>query len=188
MNLLVLILTESVLDKPDSESFIEKVIPNFWAFLVQFIAFIIMILIVIKFAYKPVANFLRKRREYVESNLNEALNKNKEADLNLEQTKSNLQSSQKEAIQIIQDAKKQAELERSQMLEDTNKDIAARRIKAEEELEISKEKALKEMHDDVIDIAMEATKNILNRNISEQDDQKLLDDFVDDLIDEKVEK
>ena len=55
---LILILSDSAIGKPESSDFIDKVIPNFWAFLVQLIAFIFMILIVIKFAYKPVSNFL----------------------------------------------------------------------------------------------------------------------------------
>ncbi len=187
MKILSIILLTNELQQPKQEDFISKVIPNFWAFLVQLIAFIIMILIVIKFAYKPIAKFLQKRKEYIESNLKEAGEKNEEASRNLEESKSNLRSSQVEAVQIIQNAKIEAEKERSAILEETNQDIAAKRMQAQEDLELEKNKALKEMHDDVVDIAMEATKNILNREVTETDDKHLLDDFVDDLIEEKVE-
>lgn len=184
----ILILTEDAIGKPESSDFIQKVIPNFWAFLVQLIAFVIMILIVIKFAYKPVSAFLAKRHEYVNNNLKEAEEKNLEASRNLEETKANLQGSQKEAIQIIQDARKQAEVQRSEILEEANKDVAKTKAKAMEDIEVAKNKAIREMHDEVIDIAMEATKNILGREVNDNDDKAMLDDFVNDLIDQSTNK
>lgn len=185
---IILFLSDSAIGKPESSDFVEKVIPNFWAFLVQLIAFILMMVIVIKLAYKPVSNFLAKRKEYVNNNLKEAEIKNEEASRNLEETKANLQGSQKEAIQIIQDARKQAEVQRGEILEEANKDAEKAKIKAMEDIEIAKNKAMKEMHDEVIDIAMEATKNILNREVNANDDKAMLDDFVSELIDKSTNK
>lgn len=59
--MLILILSDG-LTLPNGEDFVNKVFPNIWAFLVQLFAFIIMSLIVIKFAYKPVSNFLKKEK------------------------------------------------------------------------------------------------------------------------------
>ena len=185
---IILLLEAEGIEIPNGDDFVSKLIPNLWAFLVQFIAFIIMILIVIKLAYKPIAKFIQARKEYVRNNLEEARIKNEEASRNLEETKTNLQSSQKEAIQIIQDAKREANKEREQILEETKKEISLKHAKAQEDIRIEQEKAIKEMHDDVIDIALEATKNILGREVSEKDDKALLDSFVSNLIEEKVEK
>ena len=184
---LFMFLEAEGIGKPESSDFVSKVIPNFWAFLVQLIAFIIMILIVIKFAYKPVSKFLEERRKIVNDNLTEAEEKNREADKNLEEAKVKKQETQKEAIQIIQDAKKQAEIERGAILEETNQALARSRAKAMEDLEIAKAKAMKEMHDEVVDIAMEATKSILSREVNNQDDKALLNNFVNDLINKKDE-
>ena len=67
MEFIKLILSDG-LGLPSGEDFVNKVFPNIWAFLVQLIAFIIMAVIVVKFAYKPVKNFLNKRREYIANN------------------------------------------------------------------------------------------------------------------------
>ncbi|MBQ7275879.1 MAG: F0F1 ATP synthase subunit B [Bacilli bacterium] len=182
-NLFIFLAEENAIGKPESNDFISKVIPNFWAFLVQLFAFIIMIIIVIKFAYKPVSKFLAERKRIVNDNLTEAEEKNKEANKNLEEAKIKRQETQKEAIQIIQDAKKEAEAERGAILEDANQALAKTRAKAMEDIELAKAKAMKEMHDEVVDIAMEATKNILGREVNNNDDKALLDDFVSDLID-----
>lgn len=183
--LFINLFLEGGLNMPSTEDFLSKVIPNLWAFLVQLFAFIIMVLIAIKFGYKPVKKFLDSRKAYIANNLEEAKSKNEEANRNLEETKAKLQGSEKEAIQIIQEAKKAAEAEREQILEETKKDIATKHQKAQEDIRIEQEKVMKEMHDDVVDIAIEATKNILNREVSSGDDKALLDNFVSDLIDEK---
>lgn len=178
----ILVLSDEGINLPSGDDFVSKLIPNLWTFLVQLFAFIIMILVVIKLAYKPVSKFLQKRKEYVENNLNEAKVKNEEATRNLEETKANLQSSKKEAIQIIQSAKKEAENERDAILEQTKQDIAKKHEKAQEDIRIEQEKAMKEMHDDVVDIAIEATKNILAREVNANDDKALVDSFVDELM------
>ena len=48
---------------PTGEDFVNKVFPNIPSFVVQLAAFIILSIIVIKFAYKPVSKFIKKRRE-----------------------------------------------------------------------------------------------------------------------------
>jgi len=167
---------------PTGEDFISKVFPNIWAFLVQLIAFIIMVIVVIKLAYKPVHKFIEQRREYVERNIREAEEKNAEANKYLEESKQSIQASQKQAIEIIQSANKEAMKQKEIALEETQKEITAKHSKAQEDLKIEQDKALKELHDDVVDIALEATKTILNREVSKEDDKKLVDDFVKDLM------
>ena len=69
--MLIITLSDG-LSLPAGDDFVSKVFPNIWAFLVQLLAFIIMSIIVIKFAYKPVKKFLAQRREYVEEHLSKA--------------------------------------------------------------------------------------------------------------------
>ena len=159
--MLILILSDG-LTLPNGEDFVNKVFPNIWAFLVQLFAFIIMSLIVIKFAYKPVSNFLKKRKDFIDSNLNSAQEKNSEANLKVEEANKKLSSSKKEALQIIEDAQKEA-------------------YKADEDIAKAKEKALHESYNEVCDLALTASESILKREVKYEDNQKLLDDFINDL-------
>lgn len=170
---------------PSGDDFVSKVFPNIWAFLVQLLAFIIMSIIVIKFAYKPVHNFLEKRRNYIQSNLDEAAKKNSEADKNIEMAKSNLNESKKEAIRLVEDAKKEAERQRDILLDETKKELMQKRQEASEDIRKEQEKAIKQVHDDVVDLAYETSKTILKREVNTKDDQKLIDDFVSDLIEKR---
>ena len=184
MEFIKLILSDG-LGLPSGEDFVNKVFPNIWAFLVQLIAFIIMAVIVVKFAYKPVKNFLNKRREYIANNLKEAEDKNLEATKNVEESIASLNSSKKEAIKIIQDAQKEAEVQRDKVFEETKAQIQEKRLQAQEDIKKEQEKAIKQVHDDVVSLAYQATKSILEREVNEDDDKKLVDEFVSDLIEKR---
>lgn len=173
------------IELPSGEDFINKVFPNIWAFLVQLFAFIIMSLIVIKFAYKPVHNFLVKRREYIENNLKEAEEKNKEADKNIKKSVEDLNKSKKESLELIASAKKEAIKEKEQILDQTRKEIALKRLEAQEDIKKEQDKAIKQVHDDVVSLACATSKEILKREVNIDDDQKLIDDFVSDLIEKR---
>ena len=184
MEFIKLILSDG-LGLPSGEDFVNKVFPNIWAFLVQLIAFIIMVFVVIKFAYKPVRKFLDKRREYIANNLKEAEEKNSEANKNIQESITSVNSSKNEAIKIIQDAKKESEIQREKMLEETNAQLQEKRLQAQEDIKKEQEKAIKQVHDDVVSLAYQATKSILEREVNEDDDKKLVDEFVSDLIEKR---
>lgn len=166
---------------PTGGDFVAKVFPNIWAFLAQFIAFIIMAVIVVKFAYKPVHNYLKKRRDFINENLSSAQKQNEEANkLNLE-AENNLNNSRKEALQIIESAQIEAEKEKQKVLEETKKEINNKKLQLEQDLIKQKEKAIQEVQDDVIDLALEASKTLLSREVNSSDNKKLLDDFINNL-------
>ena len=183
-NLIVNFLTAEGIEKPDS-GYIEKVIPNLWSFLVQLLAFIAMIVIFMKFAYKPVKKFLEARREYIAKNIKEAGEKNLEAESNYAKSKEAIVASKKEAIEIVQDAKVEANKQKASILESANDEINKNKQKAKEEIQLEKEKALKEVHDEVVNLAIETSKSILNREISQKDNQKMIDELVDSLKEKK---
>lgn len=173
------------LELPDGEEFVSKVFPNIWAFLVQFLAFIVMMLIVIKFAYKPVSRFLSKRREYIADNLRQADEKNAKAEANVLDSMEQLSRAKKEAVEMIGDAEKEAQKERERLMQQAQEDIARKKEKAREEIEREEQKAIRRVHDEVVSLAYETSKSILQREVSDEDDKKMVDDFVHDLMEKK---
>lgn len=183
MELLLKILTAKEAEGFDMPGgFFEKVFPNIWAFLAQFIAFIILVLVGWKVLYKPVHEFIEKRKEYIKNNLEEAASKNEEASKYLEESKASIAKANKEAIGIIQEAKVESEKQRQVALEEQALELASKRAKAQEDIEHEHEKMLKELHDEVVDLAFEATKSILDREVDKEDNKKLVDSFVDELM------
>ena len=173
------------LSLPTGDDFVSKVFPNIWSFLAQLLAFIIMSIIVIKFAYKPVKKFLAQRREYVEEHLSKAEEATKKAEDNVKETEKNLALSNKQALQIIEEAKTEAEKQKQEILLQAKQEANNKIIQAQQDIEKEKQKAVQEVHDDVVNLALEASKTLLTREVNSSDNQKLLNDFVDELTEEK---
>ncbi|MDD4532260.1 MAG: F0F1 ATP synthase subunit B [Bacilli bacterium] len=159
----------------------EKLVPNLWEFITQLLAFLIMVLIVYKLAYKPVRKFLKSRNAFIKGNLESAQKQNISANQANEKAQKNLNQSRKEAINIVMDAKRQAEEEKGQVIEETKREIAQKRIEAEKDIENQKQKAMEEVHDKIVDIALSASSNLLSREVSSSDNKKLVSQFVDDM-------
>ena len=53
-------------DFMSAKDFIEKLIPNFWSFLIQLLSLIVLIVVIIVFAYKPVKKILKTRQDYID--------------------------------------------------------------------------------------------------------------------------
>lgn len=177
MNSLFLVLFEIKFDGFDD--FINKLIPNWFSFVVQFIALLITILIVVFIAYKPVKKYLTKRKEYVETNIKESEIKLAQSKTNLLVSEETINASNKQANQIINDAKTKAKEEASLILEKTKSEIKQMKQEAEKEIEDAKIEAKQEIQNEMIDVALEASKEILKREINEKDDKKTVKDFID---------
>ena len=180
MNVLITILADESFPI-SGDNITSKLVPNLWAFLTQLIAFILMILIVIKFAYKPVHKFLETRKNYVKDNLESAEKQNKDAQATLDQAHKNLASSKKEASDIIVQAKKQAEEDKSVYNKQLQDELRLKRIAAEKDIALEKQQALEEAKGQMVDIALAASSSLLGRKVDAEADKKYVAQFVEDL-------
>lgn len=168
-------------DIVDPDDIIHKLVPNFWAFLVQLLAFIVLAIIVIKFAYKPVNNYISKRQEYMASKMKEAKEKEIEAETNLKTSKQELNATRANANNIIEKAKQDALKEKETIMMSVNEEIALKHKQAQEEIELEKKQAQEEIKQDIIDVALLASEKVLEREINDDDHQKLVSDFINGL-------
>ena len=160
---------------------IDKLIPNLWAFLAQFIAFVVLAILITKFAYKPIRKFIQTRQEHVQNEVEEAEKKKMEADQAKLDAEKLLNTSRKEATEILKEAEKQKALDREQHLKELDEELKKKRIQAEKDIELEKNKAVQEVKDQIVDIALLASSSILKKNIDEEDNKKIIDEFVDTL-------
>ena len=186
-NLISILILSSVLltscsDAPISgDDFISKISPNLWDFLAVFAAFIVLILIVFFFGYKPIKKLLQKRRDYVEGKINNAEQRENKSKQILSDAEKVLSNSKKEAIEIVEQAKndalKQKEIILNQAKEETK--IEKQKLKNEiaQEIESSKD----EIHHQIVDVALSASEKVLNREVSKEDNSRLVDEFIKSL-------
>ena len=165
--------------------FINKIFPNgYWDFLIQLIAFVILLLLVFFIGYKPVKKMLQKRHDAVNAMIEDAKANQAVAKKAAEESAQVIAEGKEEAQRIVETAKRQAELSAQAILAKAKEDAAIKRQRAEEEIEDAKRASKEEVRQQIVDVAMLASKTLLGREVSSADNARLIEDFVDEMKEE----
>lgn len=160
------------------QSIAEKLGFTLFSFVVQLCATIILILVVVYFAYKPVKKMLKKRADYIESNIADSEKNKVIAEQNVKQSNEMILASKKEASTIIEKANKEALKQRADLVEETKGEIKQMKKDAELDIERSRQETLQAVHEEMVDVALAASREILKREVNKEDNTKLAEDFI----------
>ena len=159
----------------------DKLIPSWTSLVVQFGALVILIFIVIFVAYKPVKKMVKKRQDYIENNIRDS-EKSKAVALQAEKQSSEIVlESKKQAAQIIEEAQIAAKKDREELLNEARLEVTKMKFDAENDIERSKQEALDEIHAEMVDVALAASSEILKREVSDKDNARLAEEFIENL-------
>lgn len=160
------------------DDIISKLIPNWVSFVTQLLAFLVLVAVLIFFAYKPVKKIIKKRQDYIENNIKEAEEAKLTAYKNIAQSEETLTSSKKQANEIIEQAKADALKEKEKIMLKTSKEVSIMKNNAEKDIEQSKIEAKEEIRKEMVGIALDASSEILKRNVTNKDNERLAEDFI----------
>ena len=165
----------------------ENLFTNIYATLAQIVATVVLLVLIIVFAYKPARKFLDKRRELLDKEVTETKKKNEEDDENISKAKAQVLKSKVKAQEVIEQAENDANRRKDEII--ASAEAESKRIisDAQDVIKKQQEEALAEIHDVVVGVALEASSRILEREVTEQDNQKIIDDFVNEVKDENKE-
>lgn len=165
----------------DLKDIADKIIPDDpWAFVVQLTATFLLVLILAKFLVKPVRNYIAARQAYIQGNLDEAANKNKEADEKLLDANTQLKEARVSSKQMVENAKVTALNEKDRIVEETKVEVASMKEKARKDIENERIQMKEQLSKEVIDVALLAASKVVEREVSEKDNKKIIDDFIKD--------
>lgn len=175
----------NVQDELNQETFFNKLFPNPWEALATLIAFIVLLLVVFFFLYKPVKSMLKKRADYVENKIKDAEIREEKSKELLEDASKNLEDSKKQGLEIIEKSKKTALQEKETIINEGKNEAKLQIENAKKEIEQEIEKSKDEIHKEIVDVALSASKEVLKREINDKDEERLIDDFIKDLDKDK---
>lgn len=165
----------------DLKDIADKIIPDDpWAFVVQLTATLVMVLILSKFLVKPVKNYMAARQAYIQGNLDEAANKNQEADAKLADANAQLKDAKVTSKQMVEQAKVTALNEKDRIVEETKNEVASMKEKARKDIENERIQMKEQLSKEVIDVALEAASKVVEREVSKEDNGKIIDSFIKD--------
>ena len=159
----------------------DKLIPNLLSFVIQLSSFIILLLVVFFFAYKPVKKMLNKRADHIQEEIDQAEENHALALKETAEAKTLLADSKVQASEIIDAATKKGNEKYEEIVASAKRDVEEMRQAAQEDIERSKQEALQDIRNEMVNVALTASKEILKREVDSEDNTKLAEDFIDRL-------
>lgn len=147
----------------------------FWTFVI----FVITLLILGKFAWKPIVEGLDKREQGIADQIAQAEKLNEDAQKTLAEYKAQLADAKAEVETMIANAKQSAEKTRQLMLDKAKADAEAESKRAKTEIELAKKEAMQELADNAADLALVLAGKICQKKLDKTDHAKLINQEVE---------
>ena len=106
------------------------------------VTFIILMLLIKHFAWKPVTDMMKKRADKIASDIDNAAKSRENAEKMAAKRQAELQNSHQEAADIVNNAKKSGEAQRTQIVEAAQNDAQALKQRAQEDTNKARRDAL----------------------------------------------
>ena len=156
-------------------------LPNLWVTLIQLTIFILVVILFMIFAYKPLKKKLNERSEYIEKNIKDSENAKKEAQEALNKANEIILNSQKEAGEIVQNAQFTAQEKVATVEKELATNIERQKELAHVEIQNERKKMLEDSKTEIVDTAFKASEQILKREVKKDDHDKFVDEFIEEM-------
>ena len=147
------------------------------------IAMLVLFTLLSYLLFNPVRDFLKKRQEFIESNITDALKDKEEAQELKSEYNNKLVNVEKEADEILSASRKKA-LKRENQIVDEAKEEAARIVqRANKEAELEKSKVKDEIKKEMITVAREMAGKLVEVSIDDAKQDSLIDETLKEMGD-----
>ncbi len=136
------------------------------------LAFVALLLVLGKFAWKPLLNSLIARQTHIEHQLRTAEDSRLRAEKMLDDYK-------QQGLGIIRQATEQAQRHQQEMAEKTRQEVLAIRHRAQEEIESARAAAVDDLWKQAGDIVLRVGSEVLGRTLTGTDNQQLANEAVE---------
>ena len=141
--------------------------------------FTIVLLVLYKFAYKPILKILNDRTEKIDKGLKDAENAARKMEEMTTKEKEILGEAKKEAQKIITEAEKVGTKNKEEIIIESNKQAEKILVDAEKKIESEKTKMFTEVKAEVADLIVAATGKIINEKLDTRKDKELIEKSIE---------
>ncbi len=149
----------------------------FWSIIV----FVILAVLLWKFALKPINNIISRREKEIREKLDDADRKNKEARKYLQEQKEAIEDSRAESRKIIDEGREEAKKIKEEVEKKAHDRARAMVEEAMEEIEREKKRSIARVKDEIVEIALDASKKVVSASLSKEDHKKIIEESIKEL-------
>lgn len=153
--------------------------------LAQVFNFIIVLVVLWRFALKPLNKTMEARNKEIAQGLDDAKNASQRLQQVEQEAKEQINKAKQEAMLILEKASTQAEAGRKAASEKTKQEVAVLITRAKEQIEAEKDMLVQEARQDLSKLLVEALEKILTKGVSQEIDKKYLQAIAKELKHEK---
>ncbi len=157
---------------------IKLLMPNMAEFIPACVAFIIIFVILSKFAWPTILKMMEDREAKIQGDLDAAEQAKTQAQTDAKAYEERLAEAEREAAEIVAAAKREAEEERARILAKAQKDAAATIAKARDAVESERKKALVQLSGSVVDLSVEIASKIVGDDLTDDQHRKLAERYL----------
>ena len=149
-----------------------------WTFIAQICNLFLQVYLIKRFLFKPINEVLAKRKAMADAQLRDAAKAKDEAQAMKDEYEKSMAEAKNKASEILTSAQRNASLQSEEILKQANAQAVAIKEKAASDIAQEKRKAVNEIKDEIGGMAVDIAGKVIQREISEEDHKKLIDDFI----------
>ncbi len=138
------------------------------------VIFFLVLLVLRKFAWKPLLTGLQHREKFIRDSLASAKRDREEAEGRLKDLTTKLESAKQEASAIVDEGRRDAEAVKRRIEDDARRNAEALIERAKREIGIARDTALRDLHEESAKLAMEMAGSVLKRQLAPEDHRRLV--------------
>jgi len=154
------------------------VIPPLSAIWPTMIAFLVLFVVLWKFAFPPITKMLEERASTIKESLERAEQTKVEAERLLEDYKQQMAEARGEAAKVIEQGRKVADAMKDEIVAKANEEAAAIVAKARDAMEAEKKAAIAALQAEVADLSVAVAGKLIGEKLTTADHARLIDKFM----------
>jgi F-type H+-transporting ATPase subunit b len=149
--------------------------------LYQLFIFLVLLALLRKFAFGPIMGIMKQREQHVSNEISSAEQSNTEAKKLVEEQREMLKQSRQEAQELIENAKKLGEEQKNSIILEARNEAIRIKDSAVKEIAQEKDQAIAALREQVASLSVLIASKVIEKELNEQDQQKLINDYIQDL-------
>lgn len=147
------------------------------------LAFIILLVLLKKYAWDKLLNMLEERQKLVESQLDDAERNQAEALELLKQNQEKLANAQAEIKEMMENAREQSKVEKNSILSDAREQAELLKENARRDIEDEKNKAIDEINKQIAELSVLVASKIIEKELDANAQSALVDKIIKEVGD-----
>jgi F-type H+-transporting ATPase subunit b len=150
--------------------------PDPGLFIWTILTFLVLLALLAKFAWKPLLQALESRQESIRKSLDDADHAKRELEQLQRQSEKIIQEARVTAESIVEKSRSDAEKVRDDLKIKAKEEAENILRNAQRQIEVQTRQALQDIRNEVADMAVLIASKVLERNVTKEDNQRLIDD------------